>query len=117
MSWLKELLFRKIFLNIIIEWLDKLFQHLGKDGAKTLTGALVAGIALIIKLLPETAPYAQPLLDHLKSLPYDTILVGGVAYSTFIGYGHKVVKWLKAKLSVEERLDINVNPETPVTSK
>jgi len=98
MKWLKDLLIKKILVGLIIETLDKALKHLGKDGSKTIVGLMIVAIGELLKLLPETAPYVGPILEHLKTLPADVIVTSGVVYTFGVGVVHKIIKWVKAKL-------------------
>lgn len=90
---LKEWIFRKFLLSIILENLDKLLKKLPLDGAKTITGVLIAVLGLVLAELPDVSPYLQPILDALKQLPADAIIDGGLIYGA-IGLAHKIIKWI-----------------------
>lgn len=108
MNWIKEWIIKKFLVGVIVNWLDKLFQYVGKDGSKTLVGAFVAVLGIVLLHLPDSAPYIQPILEYLKTLPAEKLVEGGLLYQV-VGVLHKLIK------SVKKRLDTNLNPEVPTS--
>lgn len=105
---LQNWLIKKFLVGFLLEWVDKLLKKLPEDERKTVSGFAIAILGVLLKELPASDVYLQPLLDMLHQLPHDALVTTGVLYS-IVGMFHKGVKWLKAKLSKDE------TPEAIVT--
>jgi hypothetical protein len=92
-SSLKEYFIKKMLVKGIIAQLEKLFAKLPQDDAKTAVGVLVMCLGLVLSSLPQTAPFVQPVLDYLRTLPATEIVAGGVLW-TGVGLFHKILKWV-----------------------
>lgn len=90
---IKEYFIKRVIVKGIIGQVEKIFAKLPQDDAKTINGVLIVCLGLVLTNLPQTAPYAQPILDYLRTLPATEIVAGGVLW-TGVGFFHKILKWV-----------------------
>lgn len=94
---IKDWFVKKFLLKGIIKGLDKLLAKLPQNDAKTVTGLLIAGMGFLLDKVPQSSEYAQPILDHLHSLPAEEIVGGGLLWA-IVGLAHKLIKFFANKL-------------------
>lgn len=96
----KDALVRKFLVGFLIDKFDKLLAQLPLNERKTAIGFVVALLGVFLQELPATAPYIDPLLEALKSLPAEALVGGGVLFA-IVGAFHKALKWSKRKVGLE----------------
>lgn len=90
---IKEYIFKTLIVKGVISKLEKLLAKLPLDDAKTVTGLLIVCLGLVLQSLPQTAPFIEPVLLALKSLPSEEIVAGGLLWS-IVGMFHQLLKFI-----------------------
>lgn len=97
---LKEYFIKKVIIKGVIAKVEALLAKLPQNDAKTITGILVVCLGVLLQSIPQTAPYVQPILDYLRTLPASEIVAGGVVWSA-VGLFHKTLKWIVKAAGLE----------------
>lgn len=103
-SGLRDWALRRFVIKFLVEGTESLLAKIPGNGAKTATGYLVAILGLVKQVFPEVAPWVDVYLDEAGLTAID-IAGGGVA-TALLGYVHKGLKWLRAKIYELEREDL-----------
>lgn len=83
MDWLKK--------KFLFGWLKSALDKLPFDGWKTISGVLIICLGVMLKALPQHAPYIQLVIDLLNYVGADPITDMGVV-TLLTGITHKLLK-------------------------
>lgn len=90
MEFLKKMM-RKLVINGLIKNFEMWLSKLPLNEQKTVTGLTLTILGVALQEMPNRAPYLQPAIDALHTLPADQLTGAGLLLAV-IGLIHKFAK-------------------------